>query len=121
MIRNSTERTEKEEMEKLIQDFERSGYKRDELKKSKKRHATRTTIKIAMNKTPSHSIVLFRRYQNFQTNLEGCRNGPEINNRRNKNDHGSQKEPVHWKLDCQKQSSDHPQLENQKCGATNCL
>ena len=31
--RNSTEETEKEEMEKLIQDFERSGYKRDELKK----------------------------------------------------------------------------------------
>ena len=111
-------------MEKLIQDFERSGYKRDELKKIEEK-ARNPNNNQDRNEEDTITFPLFyfadihtfkQILRDAETDLKAIigetkiimavKKNPSIGNSIVKN---------------KALTSDHPQLENQKCGATNCL
>jgi hypothetical protein len=122
--RNSIEETKNEEMKKLINDFEKSGYKREELEtiEQKARNRSNDTIRDDQD-TLTFPLFYFKEMNSFKQVLKDCegdlksiigdtkiimaiKKNPSIGSSvvRNKN-----------------LTENTPQLDSQKCGATNCM
>ena len=122
--RNSKEETKNSEMKKMIDDFEKSGYKREELEKieQKARNHNNNTNNDDQD-TITFPLFYFKEINSFKQVLKDCetdlksiigdtklimaiKKNPSIGSSVVRNKH---------------LTTETPQLESQKCGATNCM
>ena len=119
--RNSIAETEQEEMEKMIQDFERSGYQREELKKieEKARQQINTERNTSESDTLTFPLFYFEDIYSFKKILSDHQDDLQQIIGNTKIIMAIKKNPstVRNKV----LSFENKQLENQKCGASNCL
>ena len=122
--RNSIEETEQEEMEKMIKDFERSGYRREELKKieEKARQQVNTVRNRPESDTLTFPLFYFKDIYSFKKILSDHQDDLQqiIGNTRIimaiKKNPSIGNATVRNKL----LSFENELLTNQKCGATSC-
>ena len=123
--RNSIEETEREEMEKMIQDFEQSGYQREELNKIEER--ARQQINIERNSSESDTLTFplfyFKDLYSFKKILADNKDDLQQIIGNTKIIMAIKKNPSIGNTTVRNKllSFEDKQLINQKCGATNCL
>ena len=123
--RNSIEETEREEMNKMIQDFERSGYKKEELKKieEKARQQINTERNTSESDTLTFPLFYFKDIYSFKKILSDHQDDLQQIIGNTKIIMAIKKNPSIGNAAIRNKllSFDEKQLNNQKCGATNCL
>ena len=123
--RNSIAETEQEEMEKMIQDFERSGYQREELKKieEKARQQINTERNTSESDTLTFPLFYFEDIYSFKKILSDHQDDLQQIIGNTKIIMAIKKNPSIGNTTVRNKvlSFENKQLENQKCGASNCL